>query len=169
MRRTRGFTLIELLVTIMVLAALLVLAAPAMTDLIASNRMSGVANDLMADLAVARSEALKRSQRVVICKNSGNDSSCSTSVNWENGWLLYLDANSNTALDLGETLLRVRQAPSGVTVTSAGITDTVVVRPVGLATPTGSFKICDYRVGNFGRTVTVAASGRASVTPATCP
>jgi type IV fimbrial biogenesis protein FimT len=164
-----GFTLIELLVTVAVLAILLVTAAPAMRDMILNNRMSSVSNDLMADLAAARSEALRRSQRVVICKNSGTDASCGTG-NWREGWLLYLDADSDTTLDAGETVFRVRQAlPGEYSVVSAGIGDTLVVRPVGLATPTGSFKICDQRTGNFGRSITVAASGRASVSPATCP
>lgn len=170
MRRVGGFTLIELLVTITVLSVLLVVAAPAMTEMILNNRMAGFSNDLMSDLAAARSESLKRSQRVVICKNSGNDASCSTSTNWESGWLLYLDANSNTALDTGETILRVRQAlPGGYSVVSAGITDTLVVRPVGLATPTGTFKICDHRTGNHGRLITIAAGGRASAAATTCP
>jgi len=43
------------------------------------------------------------------------------------------------------------------------------VRPVGLATPTGTFRICDQRAGNFGRLITISAAGRASVVPATCP
>lgn len=169
MRRVEGFTLIELLVTLGVLAVLLVAAAPAMTDMILNNRMSSLSTDLMADLATARSEALKRSQRVVICKNSGNDSTCGTGA-WAGGWLLYLDADSDTVLDAGETILRVRQAlAGGYTVTSVGIADTLVVRPVGLATPTGTFKICDQRAGNFGRLITISASGRASSAAATCP
>jgi type IV fimbrial biogenesis protein FimT len=170
LRRTGGFTLIELLVVITVLAVLMVAAAPAMTDMIMNNRMVGVSNDLLADLAAARSESLRRSQRVVFCKNSGDDASCSTSVNWENGWLLYLDPNSNTVLDGGETILRVRQAlPGGYTINPAGIADTLVVRPVGLVTPTGTFRICDSRTGNYGRLITVSAGGRASSAPASCP
>lgn len=168
MRRVIGFTLIELLVTIAVLAVLLVAAAPAMTDMVLNNRMVGVSNDLMSDLAAARSESLKRSQRVVVCKNSGTDASCGAG-NWESGWLLYLDANSNTTLDVGETILRVRQALPGYTINSVGIADTLVVRPVGLATPTGTFKICDQRTGNYGRLITISAAGRASSAPATCP
>lgn len=170
MRRTGGFTLIELLVVITVLAVLMVAAAPAMTDMIMNNRMVGVSNDLIADLAAARSESLRRSQRVVVCKNAGDDASCSTSVNWENGWLLYLDVNSNTTLDVGETILRVRQAlPAGYTINPAGIGDTLVVRPVGLVTPAGTLRICDSRTGNYGRLITVAAGGRASSAAATCP
>jgi type IV pilus modification protein PilV len=119
--RFAGFTLIELLVTVAVLAVLLVTAAPAMRDMILNNRMSSVSNDLMADLAAARSEALRRGQRVVICKNSGTNASCGTG-NWREGWLLYLDVDSDTVLDFGETVFRVRQAlPTEYSVTSVGI------------------------------------------------
>jgi type IV fimbrial biogenesis protein FimT len=152
LRRVGGFTLIEIMVTVAVLAVLLVAAAPAMTDMVLNNRMAGLSNDLMSDLAIARSEALKRGQRVVLCKNAGNDSSCGTGL-WANGWLLYIDTDADTTLDGGETILRVRQAlPAGYTVT-----------------PTGTFKICDQRTGNFGRLITISAGGRASSAPATCP
>jgi len=169
LRRVGGFTLIEIMVTVAVLAVLLVAAAPAMTDMVLNNRMAGLSNDLMSDLAIARSEALKRGQRVVLCKNAGNDSSCSTGL-WADGWLLYLDADNDTTLDTGETILRVRQAlPSGYTVTPTGIMETLVVRPVGMVTPTGTFKICDQRTGNFGRLITISAGGRASSAATTCP
>lgn len=171
MRGIKGFTLIEILVTIGILAILLSAAAPSMRDMVLNNRVTSLTNDLLSDLAVARSEALKRGQRVVVCKNAGNDAACGNGQ-WNMGWLLFVDTDSDSTLDTGETILRVRQTlTSDMTVTSTGIVDTIVVRPVGLVTPVGSFKICDTRAGPYGRNITVAASGRASVstTPATCP
>lgn len=174
MRGSRGFTLIELLVTVGILGILMAAAAPSMRDMIMNNRMSGLANDLMSDLAAARSESAKRGQRIVICKNATGvtaNTACSNVAGWKDGWLLYIDTDSDSVLDAGETIFRVRQAlPTEITVTPGGaITDLVIVRPVGTVTPLGSFKICDQRAGLFGRTVTLAASGRASVAPATCP
>lgn len=170
---SRGFSIIELIVTVGILGILLTAAAPSMRDMILNNRMTGVANDIMSDLAVARSEAAKRGQRIVICKNTVGakvDTECDTSTAWSAGWLLYADPNNNTALDVGETVVRVRQAlPAEITVTPTGIANTIIVRPVGTMTPLGNFKLCDQRTGNYGRTITVSASGRASVAVAACP
>lgn len=57
-----GFTLIELMVAVAVLAVIVMLAAPSFQGLLQSQRMRSAAYDLVADLTLARSEALKRGQ-----------------------------------------------------------------------------------------------------------
>lgn len=172
MRSSRGFTLIELLVSLAVLAVLLGLAAPSVITMMQNNRMSSAANDLMSDLAAARSEAARRGQRIVFCKNSGDNATCNAAASWQDGWLAFIDVNSNGALDAGtDVMFRVRQPlPTGITVTPAGgITNTLTATPIGLVTPQGTFKLCDSRTGNFGRLITVAATGRASSSSTSCP
>ena len=68
-------------------------------------------------------------------------------------------------------MFRVRQPlPVGITVTPAGgITNTLTATPIGLVTPQGTFKLCDSRTGNFGRLITVAATGRATSASTSCP
>jgi type IV fimbrial biogenesis protein FimT len=173
-RRAAGFTLIELIATLAVAAILATIAAPAVTSMIMTNRLTTIANDLLADLATARSESMKRRGRVTICKNATGptaDTVCNTGSAWSDGWLVFVDTNSNGALDAGETLLRVHQAlPLGVTVAITGFTDFVQARPVGTITPLGSFKLCDSRAGDFGRLITISPTGRANVTPnVACP
>jgi type IV fimbrial biogenesis protein FimT len=142
--------------------------------MIMNNRLTSIANDLLADLATARSEASKRRGRVTVCKNAngaGADTTCSTTSSWSDGWLVFVDTNGNGALDAGETILRVHQAlPFGITVAIAGFGNFIQAKPVGTFAPLGSFKLCDGRAGNFGRQITVAATGRPSVTPnVVCP
>ncbi|QKV57365.1 MAG: GspH/FimT family pseudopilin [Dechloromonas sp.] len=75
MKQARGFTLIELLITFMIAAILAALAAPSFTSFIKNNRLTTTTNDLLADLALARSEAAKRGQQVTLCIST-NGSSC---------------------------------------------------------------------------------------------
>ena len=170
MRVPRGFTLIELLIAITVIGVLLGLAAPSMRTMIQNNRMTSAANDILSDIAAARSESAKRGLRIVMCKNSGSSTACSAGAAWRDGWILYVDANNNNALDAGETVFRVRQGlPDGIDVATTGFGNDITVRPVGTLTPLGTFKLCDNRAGSFGRLITATASGRASVVTTSCP
>lgn len=175
MRGARGFTMIELIVTIGILGILMAAAAPSVRDMIMNNRMTSLTNDMLSDFAAARSEAAKRGQRVVICKNATGptaNTACDNASAWKDGWLLYVDADNDSTLDVGETIFRVRQSwPVEITITPGGaITDLVIMRPIGTVTPLGNFKICDQRVGaKLGRLVTVTASGRANVATVDCP
>jgi type IV fimbrial biogenesis protein FimT len=58
MRTQRGFTLIELMVVVVLVAVLLVLAAPSFTDQLARRRLEGVATELSTDLQFARTQAV---------------------------------------------------------------------------------------------------------------
>ena len=65
-----GFTLVELMVTLGVLAILVTLATPSFTSVINSNRLSSQANELVADIQLARSEALRRNRTVRLCRST---------------------------------------------------------------------------------------------------
>lgn len=111
--------------------------------------------------------------RIAICKNAtgaGADTSCDTGTTWAAGWLMFVDTDGDGMIDSGEPILRVHQAlPSGLAVSDSGVGNIVYARPVGNVTPVGSWKICDTRVGDFGRQITVAATGRITSAVATCP
>jgi type IV fimbrial biogenesis protein FimT len=62
MPRPRGFTITELLVVVAVTGVLITLAAPSLRDFILLQRLKGVNEQLVTDLAFARSEAVARNQ-----------------------------------------------------------------------------------------------------------
>jgi type IV fimbrial biogenesis protein FimT len=101
-----GFTLIELMVVVAVVAILATLAAPAMSGLVNSMRLTAAVNTLFSSLLLARSEAIKRNGRAVVCK-SASGSACITTGAWEQGWMVFHDANNNTKRDAGEVILSV--------------------------------------------------------------
>ena len=62
--RNRGFTLLEVLVVLALLAVLLSLAAPSFQGMQQKHQMQSQAEQFQASLLLARSEALRRQQRV---------------------------------------------------------------------------------------------------------
>lgn len=113
----RGFTLVELLVTVSVLAVLLAVAVPSFQSTIASSQLTGRTNELVSALNMARSEAIRRGTRVTLCKSSSG-TACTTSGNWEQGWIAFVDttrSGTSASVDSGETVLLLQQAISGTT------------------------------------------------------
>lgn len=106
MRVSRGFTLIELMITIAVIAITLTLAVHSARPLLINNRLVGQANDFITALQFARTEAIKRGKGVTVC-SSTTLTGCSSSTNWANGYIAFLDTDSDATVDAGDTLLRV--------------------------------------------------------------
>ena len=121
--RFQGFTLIELIVTLSIAAILLSVAVPSYQATVVNNRLATDANRLLADLALARSEAVKRGTRVTLCK-SADGAACTTAGAWQQGWVVFNDLDNDAILDAGtETILRVTGGlKSGATLTGTGAT-----------------------------------------------
>ncbi len=85
---THGFSLVELLTAMVVLALLVVLAAPALRDLMARQQVRGAGNDLVADLQVARTQAAGSGGLVGVVALAGG---------WQEGWEVWPDADPDSA------------------------------------------------------------------------
>ena len=121
--RPEGFTLLEALVVLLLLGILVALAAPAMSDLQARHRLHAQAGAWLDSLVLARTEALRRQQRVTLCSRGANTSTCDRASDWQNGWLVFADDNGNAVLDAGEALIESHASlHSGV---SVGVSSTL--------------------------------------------
>jgi len=90
--RAAGFTLIELMVALAIMAILAGVAAPAMRELIAAQRVRTMASDFHLALMKTRSEALKRNVSVTLVATGGN---------WATGWsILDPEAPTGPAIDV---------------------------------------------------------------------
>lgn len=172
--RVPGFTLVELMIVIAVLAILLALAAPSFERSIATNRMSGQANQLLLAMQLARTEALKRRQPVAVC-SSANETSCGGT--WAQGWIVVTDDNQagDSSVDI-EDVLRVWEGLRGnLTFDDVGsLPGFVRFLPDGRAdAAAGTFPIeflvqlpgCRF---DIGREVDITATGRANVREVDC-
>lgn len=135
-RYGKGFTLIELMITIVVLSILVTIAIPSFQETIRRNAVTATANDLIASLLFARSEAIKREKDVAII----------ASGNWSSGWEAFIDSNKNGVKNAGEEvlnsyildLLNISIAGNG------GVNTAIVYSPSGrtkntLTSPTSDF------------------------------
>ncbi|CAG1020655.1 hypothetical protein MTYM_00425 [Methylococcales bacterium] len=144
MNKQHGVTLIELMIALAVLSILLSIAVPSFRQSIISNRLTTVTNEFMAAINFARSEAIKLGQSVTLCKST-DGSSCSTvnTVYWEDGWIVFADANADGDLDVGETLLRVWPAlQSPYSLRSSAFPNFLRYNPQGAASNNGNFAAC---------------------------
>jgi type IV fimbrial biogenesis protein FimT len=99
-----GFSLIELL-TGLTVAGVLGSLSIGMSDMIGSHAITAEVNSLMTDLALARSESIKRRKTITLCTSS-DGTSCSKSAAWRNGWIIFVDSNRNRKIDGEDQLLR---------------------------------------------------------------
>jgi type IV fimbrial biogenesis protein FimT len=107
--KAAGFTLLEALVVMALLGLMVSLAAPAMSALRQQHQLQAQAEGLLDSLVLARSEALRRQMRVTLCARA-SDTACHPSGAWQQGWLVFADANDNGQLDAGDTLIEMHPA-----------------------------------------------------------
>lgn len=90
--RERGFTLVEVMVVVSMLAIVVGIAAPSFRSFIGSISAKSTAFDLLSDLMLARSEAIKRNAQTRIQPVGGD---------WSQGW----------TVNAGAAVLSTRAAP----------------------------------------------------------
>jgi type IV fimbrial biogenesis protein FimT len=167
----KGFTLIEFTITLAVAAVLLSLAMPSFRTLTMNKRITTQTNEFIASLALARAEALKRVDRVTVCK-SANGTACTGSGGWEQGWIVFAELDDDATVDNGEAILLVRSALEGGNTLQGSTNVANYISFVASGSPrltsgafqSGTLVVCDERgAGEYARAINVSVTGRSRV------
>lgn len=159
----RGFSLIEMLVVMLLIAIVVGIAIPNVSEFIRNERLTSQANDIVSDIAIARAEAMRRGGRVTICP-SADEATCS--ADWAAGRIVFVDLDRDMEADSGEEILRLRaKLPGNNALTWSATTQRLQFRASGL--PSGgitsgtsdAFKLCDGAIAGAGRLITVSSLG----------
>jgi len=175
--RHQGFTLIELMIVVILIAIGAALAAPSFSNIIRESRLTTQANNLLAAIQLARSEAVRRGVQVTLRRN-GN-----INQNWSSGWQVFtdwdadgqFDGNINVtdcSADSQDCLLRAaEQLSDGMSLRTGNTYATwLAFAPTGLPVGSGgglgndTFRLCDARSEtNFSRALVINNTGRPTI------
>jgi type IV fimbrial biogenesis protein FimT len=173
-----GFTLIELMVTIAVLSILITIAVPSFSSIIASNRVTTTTNDLFGSLTQAKSEAIRRGNRVTICPSTDGVSCQTGTTTWAVGWITFLDTSrdTNPVVDAGENILQINQfTNTGIVLNGsipyASFASDGTSKLISGAFQNGKIRVCSKSSSltndNRARDINLLRTGRISITKPT--
>jgi type IV fimbrial biogenesis protein FimT len=167
LQRQKAFTLIELMISMLVLLVLTAVAMPAFTDLLARNRLSGQANELLSVIQLARSEAIKQNQTIRLCKANADLDDCSAASGSWSGWLVIDTASPATVIRAGrfDQRLIISAAFTELRFSGQGLIRSQNNQPLN-----SSFELCaegaDFT--DNGRTLNFLSGGRSSIQLSQC-
>lgn len=143
-----------------VIAILSSLALPAFTRLSWEQRRVSAVNSLVHTLHLARSEAIKRAEIVVLCPTGPSGSCLEETGPWTHGWMVFvnLDRDRPARRDPSEPIIHSIPAPSGIDIHANR--RAFVMRPVAVRSTNGTVTFCDPSGRMPGRSVIVSYTGR---------
>jgi type IV fimbrial biogenesis protein FimT len=126
--------LIELVVTTALLAILIQVAIPEMSGLLAAWQRDRATRSITDHLALARSEAIRWSRRVVMCSSpDGRSCAPGATKDWRSGWIVFQDLNVDGQFDASDKLIAISQGPDGVRdIRGNALIQRFVFRPNGM-------------------------------------
>ncbi len=160
-RGKAGFSLVELMVTISVLAIILSISVPSFIGVVNRNRLAAGANELVASMQMARSEALRRNSSISVCRSEDGTTCAGSAGSWRT-WL---------TVDSDDEILRDNRVGASVELSSKLHTVSFrgdgTTRDVGGDPVDAEFVACVPTTipAENTRLVTIGFAGRVSIEP----
>ena len=138
--KSGGFTLTELMITLTVIGILVAAGLPSLANLVRDQRIKTATSDVFVSPIYARSEAIKRNDRVVVCAANSTIDGCANSSNWAAGWIVFLDTDANGFPSTAADILRKNSPVPNVTL-SGTATNATYMRDGRLNAAVGNFTV----------------------------
>jgi len=142
----------ELMMALAVVGVILAIAAPNFREFMMNSRMTGAANDLLASVQLARSEAIKRQLPVALCASANPEADAPECAAQFGGWAVWVDTNDDAVIDDDEAVIAAHRPPHTSLSLTANGSGFVSFAPNGFAQPsvggnvaTTLVVICDQR------------------------
>ena len=158
-RSQNGVTAVEFLIGVAALGVILLLTGPGISTMIQSHNLESTVGDLASCLTLAKSESERRHSTVRICPSS-DGTSCHQSQDWNKGWLVFSDGNSD-GIPQGIELIRAYEPPGkNISITASGaLSDSPAFTVSGLTSSqllkSGEFTVCNLKSGTTSRSKVV--------------
>ncbi len=155
--RVRGITLIELLLVLAALGIVSGIALPAFSHAFAATRSMQARSALMASVQRALAGAAVANLRTTLCP-SRDGATCTTGIDWSQGWIAFVDANADRERQPGEALLSIQGAlPRDVHLHSTVGRPRIEVQASGsVAGSNVTFTLCDGRGASHAQSLVLS-------------
>jgi len=161
--KNSGFSLIEVMIAVAAVTILFVLAGPSISRMLIERQVKETSVDISRSLTVAQLEAVSSHKTVRLCPSSDGQS-CRNDGDWNSGWIVFADGNSDGEPDRTEILEtfdspngQVEIRANGAFASEAAFTLNGIVADNDVTT--GSFTICPSKAGAESTIVMLDQSG----------
>jgi type IV fimbrial biogenesis protein FimT len=159
LRSSAGLTLWELLCTLLVVGVVLGLGVPTFRSFVLDARRIADVNGFVVAAQLARSEAVKRAEPVVLCQ-SFDGLTCGNSERYDAGWIVFVNSDGGRPPQRSpDELLLWVHAPRMLG-SIRGNREIFEFRPFLVRSTNGTLTFCDERGPAAARSVIVSYTGR---------
>ena len=110
MQKQLGANMLELIISVSIIGSITTIAIPHFKNLLEANRVTTTSNQIRTSLYLARSTSISHQKNVHICRKTATNECIDNypfNADWSNGWLVFIDNNTNANYDSQDTLISV--------------------------------------------------------------
>lgn len=159
---SRGSILVDWSTAVSLAATAAMVTVPGLRTFVHESQRSAVVNELQAEIRQAATSANQLGQTVTLCATDAAGRHCAGAGDWSQGWLAFVDANGDGAMQDGEARLwRTPNTERNIAVhaTPAAFSFRPYYKRPFETTEPGHLVICDRKGHGGQRAIEINAAG----------